>query len=231
MRATIIGLAACALPLWASFAVGQQQNVQSQDQQGAQSLRDTPSQNQRGTAAQQGGQAQQGGAPQRRAARAAEQAGQTQAGDLPSAEELLRVPVTGLQVGGAPKPPRIDNPYANDQAAVERGSRLFDAMNCSGCHAPLGGGGMGPPLSDSSWVYGSSPADVFLSIQQGRPNGMPSWGHIGDEAIWTLVAYVRSLDQRVTAMQKDGGPATATTQGTDDGSRDAGSKPSSSNAR
>jgi cytochrome c oxidase cbb3-type subunit 3 len=66
-------------------------------------------------------------------------------------------------------------------------------MNCSGCHAN-GGGAMGPALMDDEWIYGSTPNQIFSSIAEGRPNGMPSWkGRLTDTQIWQLVAYVRSL--------------------------------------
>jgi len=119
------------------------------------------------------------------------------------AEKLLSVPVTKLQIGGAPKPPRIENPLGDSAEVIEQGRQLFNAMNCSGCHAPMGGGGMGPPLSDKTWIYGGSPADVHLSIVQGRPNGMPAWNHLGEEAIWMLTAYVRSLDRQAQQLAED----------------------------
>jgi cytochrome c oxidase cbb3-type subunit 3 len=122
-----------------------------------------------------------------------------------SAEQLLRVPVTGLSIAGAPPPPKIENPYADDPKAVEQGRQLFDAMNCSGCHAPLGGGGMGPPLSDDTWIYGGKPADIFLTIQQGRPNGMPHFGHVGNDAIWMLVTYIRNLNEQVQELAQSNG--------------------------
>lgn len=54
-----------------------------------------------------------------------------------------------------------------------------------GCHAANGGGGMGPALSEGRFIYGSNPANLFLSIYQGRPNGMPAWGEILPEStIW-----------------------------------------------
>ena len=57
---------------------------------------------------------------------------------------------------------------------LAEGKRLFSQWNCSGCHAN-GGGGMGPPLMDRTWIYGSSPESVYSSIVRGRPNGMPSF--------------------------------------------------------
>ena len=66
-------------------------------------------------------------------------------------------------------------------------------QNCNGCHA-AGGGAMGPALMDETWIYGSGPQNIYATIMEGRPNGMPSFrGRIPDEQAWQIVAYVRSL--------------------------------------
>lgn len=53
---------------------------------------------------------------------------------------------------------------------------------------------MGPALSMGLFTYGSSPANIFLSIYQGRPNGMPAWGAmLPEETIWELVSYVQGI--------------------------------------
>ena len=84
-------------------------------------------------------------------------------------------------------------PYDNNAYATAVGQQLFTTMNCSGCHSN-GGGGMGPALMDEQWIYGSEPQQIFASIAEGRPNGMPSWKYrLNDKQIWELVAYVRSL--------------------------------------
>ena len=83
--------------------------------------------------------------------------------------------------------------YDDNAYAVNEGKRLFRWYNCSGCHAN-GGGSIGPALMDSAWVYGSDPASIFATIMQGRPNGMPSFGgHIPEDQVWKIVAYVRSM--------------------------------------
>lgn len=83
--------------------------------------------------------------------------------------------------------------YEQNAFAVNQGKRLFRWYNCNGCHAQ-GGGSIGPPLMDAKWLYGSAPANVFATIVQGRPNGMPSYGgRIPEDQVWQLVAYVRSL--------------------------------------
>jgi cytochrome c oxidase cbb3-type subunit 3 len=76
---------------------------------------------------------------------------------------------------------------------ISEGKRLFDQWNCSGCHSH-GGGGMGPPLMDDEWIYGSSPANIVATIVQGRPNGMPSFrNRIQNQQLWQLAAYVRAI--------------------------------------
>jgi cytochrome c oxidase cbb3-type subunit III len=74
-----------------------------------------------------------------------------------------------------------------------KGRQLFDIYNCSGCHFH-GGGGMGPALIDDQWLYGSRLDQIYASIYQGRPKGMPAWaGAIPDAQIWELAALVKSL--------------------------------------
>jgi cytochrome c oxidase cbb3-type subunit 3 len=83
--------------------------------------------------------------------------------------------------------------YDDNAFAINEGKRLYRWYNCSGCHAN-GGGSIGPALMDSQWVYGSDPQSLFNTIMQGRPNGMPSFGgHIPDDQVWKIVAYVRSM--------------------------------------
>jgi len=83
--------------------------------------------------------------------------------------------------------------YDDNAHAINEGKRLFRWYNCSGCHAN-GGGAIGPALMDSQWVYGSDPQSLFNTIMMGRANGMPSFGgHIPEDQVWKIVAYVRSM--------------------------------------
>ena len=87
----------------------------------------------------------------------------------------------------------LENPYEQNAYAISQGQQLFEQYNCSGCHFH-GGGGIGPPLMDEEWIYGSTPANIYESISEGRPNGMPSFGgHIPDFQIWQIVTYVRAV--------------------------------------
>jgi len=88
----------------------------------------------------------------------------------------------------------ISNPYTGDKAAIMAGRQLFTGMNCAGCHSGYAGGGMGPSLRDSVWIYGNSDVQIFSSIAEGRAYGMPAWaGRLQDDQIWRLVAYIRTL--------------------------------------
>jgi cytochrome c oxidase cbb3-type subunit 3 len=114
-------------------------------------------------------------------------------------ERLLRVPVTGIYPGGSPAGlnPAMQNPLKDDPDAVARGAKDFDAFNCSGCHMARGGGGMGPALSDAVWLYRDSPANIYLSIVQGRSAGMPAFGAmLPDRTVWELVAYIQSIAEK-----------------------------------
>src|SRR5256885_1788175 len=53
----------------------------------------------------------------------------------------------------------VANEYEENAYAIAEGKRLFSAFNCVGCHAH-GGGGMGPPLLDDTWIYGERPEQV-----------------------------------------------------------------------
>jgi cytochrome c oxidase cbb3-type subunit 3 len=97
----------------------------------------------------------------------------------------------------AVKPISVKNPYEGDKNAIATGGKLFVAYNCLDCHGADGSGAMGPSFQDGRWHFGGSPGEVFESIYQGRPDGMPSWGgRITDDQIWMLTAYVRSLSSK-----------------------------------
>ena len=88
----------------------------------------------------------------------------------------------------------LRNPYEGNAQALKTGSQLYVSYNCIDCHGADGSGAMGPSLADSRWHFGGTPPEVFESIYQGRPDGMPTWGgRITNDQIWMLVTYVRSL--------------------------------------
>ena len=105
----------------------------------------------------------------------------------------------GAQTAASP----ASNDAENHAYDVNEGKRLFTQYNCSGCHAN-GGGGIGPALMDEKWIYGSEPVNIYSTIIEGRPNGMPSFRNkVPDSQVWQLGAYVRSMSGQ---LRKDVSP-------------------------
>jgi len=113
---------------------------------------------------------------------------------LPSDPTMARIPL-----GAPPGTPlalaaNVANPYEGDAVAVADGKTLFSAMNCVYCHGAAASGLIGPPLNSHGWRYGGAPSQIYNSIHDGRPQGMPAWGKsLPPDQIWKLVAYVESL--------------------------------------
>jgi cytochrome c oxidase cbb3-type subunit 3 len=122
----------------------------------------------------------------------------------PSANSIETVRLSELRPGGGSTNTPVKNEFEENAYALSQGKTLYTQFNCVGCHSH-GGGGMGPPLMDAKWIYGSNPEQIFSSIIQGRPNGMPSWaGRIPDFQVWQLVAYVRSLSGLASKLAAPG---------------------------
>lgn len=113
--------------------------------------------------------------------------------DSPMAATVKSMSMPTVQPGTGQPPHHIKNPYEDNAWAVNEGKTLYSRYNCSGCHAN-GGGGMGPALMDNRWIYGGHSEQIFATIVEGRPNGMPSFrGLIPENQVWQLTAYVRSM--------------------------------------
>ena len=88
------------------------------------------------------------------------------------------------------------NPVEGKADAAEAGHVLFGKFNCAGCHAYDLTGGMGPDLTDNSWMYGGKAGEIYLSISEGRPRGMPAWkDKMTADEIWQVVSYIQSKHQ------------------------------------
>lgn len=127
--------------------------------------------------------------------------------EIPAASTRAEgVRLTTLQAGGAQPDTPKQSPYENNAHAQSEGKRLYSAFNCIGCHA-YGGGGMGPALMDDKWIYGFQPEQIYSTIIEGRPNGMPAFGgRIPNQQVWQIVAYVQSMSGQVpqdTASGRD----------------------------
>jgi cytochrome c oxidase cbb3-type subunit 3 len=104
--------------------------------------------------------------------------------------------VSQLYPGPAPAPTPTDPralEYEGNATHISNGGRYFKWFNCAGCHFN-GGGGIGPALMDDKWRYGGRIEQIYASIAQGRPNGMPAFrDKIPEQQIWEIAAYVRTL--------------------------------------
>jgi cytochrome c oxidase cbb3-type subunit 3 len=114
--------------------------------------------------------------------------------------------VTPFQPGPAAPIREVANRLEEADAVIAEGKRLFNQFNCSGCHA-AGGGAIGPALTDDDWVYGNSAGNIFWTIIEGRPQGMPAFGgKLSEDQVWKIVAFVRSLS-KLNEYEAAGAPA------------------------
>jgi mono/diheme cytochrome c family protein len=104
----------------------------------------------------------------------------------------------------------LKNPYANAAEMAQWGARRYMGNSCNGCHGGTGGGGMCPPISNDTWVYGSDDDTLFRLItlgsdelqkrgyvRNGRENvvgPMPPFGQIikTDDEIWRIITFLRT---------------------------------------
>jgi mono/diheme cytochrome c family protein len=93
----------------------------------------------------QAGQSQAGGA------------GQTAAGGGGNPQDMAKSAEKGS----------LKSPYQDFKKVAEEGHQKFMSAGCNGCHGGTGGGGMGPPLTNPIWVYGSDDDTLFRLISLG----------------------------------------------------------------
>jgi mono/diheme cytochrome c family protein len=120
----------------------------------------------------------------------------------------------------------LKNPYQDtDKDIVEQGRKLYMRTSCNGCHGGTGGGGMCPPLSNETWVYGGDDDTLFRLISEGtdalqkdgyarkgRENvvgPMPPHGAIvksGDD-LWKIITFIRANYRGSEAKKYGDAPA------------------------
>jgi cytochrome c oxidase cbb3-type subunit III len=85
---------------------------------------------------------------------------------------------------------------ADDASAVVRAAPLY-ASQCATCHGQAGQGDRAvgaPNLTDSDWLFGGEPADIYTTIYNARNSHMPAWtDRLDDASIKALAVYVHSL--------------------------------------
>jgi len=90
-----------------------------------------------------------------------------------------------------------------DPADLENGKTLF-TNTCAACHAPDGGGSVGPNLTDDYWLHGGGIKEVFKTIKYGvKEKGMPEWqSNMTPKQLAQLTSYVKSLHGTKPAAPK-----------------------------
>ena len=100
-----------------------------------------------------------------------------------------------------PEGQALENPFEANPSSIATG-RKFYVFNCRQCHGNQGKGdgdmahaGGGPSdFTDAVWQHGGSDGEAFLVIKNGVTADMqPYREQLGDEDIWHLVNYLKSL--------------------------------------
>jgi cytochrome c oxidase cbb3-type subunit III len=81
-----------------------------------------------------------------------------------------------------------------DKASLAAGHDIFVAK-CASCHGPLGGGNIGPNLTDDFWLHGAGINNIVKTITFGVPQkGMISWrGFLSKDEIHQVASFVISI--------------------------------------
>jgi mono/diheme cytochrome c family protein len=88
------------------------------------------------------------------------------------------------------------NPFAKSVDAILDGKKLYLNYGCAACHGMGGGGGMGKPLIDDEWKFGSDDKTLFKLVRGEIPNQtMPNaiGKSLTDDEVWKVLMYVRSI--------------------------------------
>lgn len=91
-----------------------------------------------------------------------------------------------------------------DEADLARGKAVFN-LNCAACHAPDGGGGIGPNLTDKHWILGGGFKNAFNTIYNGGRDGkgMVAWNKtLKPQDIQKVASYIIALQGTTPAKPK-----------------------------
>jgi mono/diheme cytochrome c family protein len=86
------------------------------------------------------------------------------------------------------------NPYHDQPEAIAAGRRVF-VDRCSHCHGENAEGTKKrPPLRSQRVQQQATEGDLhWLLVNGNMGRGMPSWSKLGDQQIWQVITYVKSL--------------------------------------
>lgn len=88
--------------------------------------------------------------------------------------------------------PELMKEYTGDKEAIAEGKTIF-ASSCAACHKADATGMIGPNLT-VTLKFGSTQRDLYESIANGRPNGMPPFlPQLGSDRINKVIAFLQTL--------------------------------------
>ncbi|MCP4572168.1 MAG: c-type cytochrome [bacterium] len=91
---------------------------------------------------------------------------------------------------------------------VADGREVF-VKHCVACHLDDGRGMVGPNLTDSVWVHGCEPMQMYDVVSDGiAAKGMPAWmNQLGPTRVQAVVAYVMTIrDTNIAGKAPEGEP-------------------------
>ena len=93
----------------------------------------------------------------------------------------------------------LKNPFPGDAGAAEGGHLVF-RIYCSPCHGIRAQGGRGPDLTRGVYPHGDRDEDLFRTISSGLPGTEMAGlgGELGDENVWRIVTYLRTIARHDT---------------------------------
>jgi len=122
----------------------------------------------------------------------------------PSGPEEVDAAIERIEAERLASVATMDDPtlwtLSRNSAVLASGKDTFTA-NCVACHfASMRGKAenptaIGPDLTDTAWIHGGKPLDLYNTVTQGvLEKGMPTWGPVlGARKISEVVAYVLSV--------------------------------------
>lgn len=94
--------------------------------------------------------------------------------------------------------------YLEDASDLAAGKTIYLA-NCQACHAPDGGGGVGPNLTDEYWLHGGGMSDIFKTVKYGVPaKGMIAWeSQLNPTQMAQVSSFIHSLSGTIPGAPKE----------------------------
>ncbi len=124
----------------------------------------------------------------------------------PDTRELYAAEMAERLTAGGEVTDEVLTSLAGESSIVVAGRTTFEA-NCVVCHGDQGQGNIGPNLTDSSWIHGGTPTEIYATARDGvSARGMPQWGPVlGDRSLQGVIAYVLSIrDTNLTGRPAEG---------------------------